>query len=132
VEGRLVKELRDIAPEAGENLTLTIDAGLQRVLYNSMEDILSKTARATGAAAVAINPKTGEVLALVTLPSYDNNLFAKGIKAEVYQSLLKNPRTRLLNRPLGGVYPPGSTIKPIVGLAALEEGIITDEPVSRD
>ena len=81
--------------------------------------------RAKKAAAVATNPKTGEVLALISLPSFDGNWFAQGISSSQYQSLLSDSNSPLLNRALSGTYPPGSTVKPMLAVAGLTEGVIT-------
>lgn len=123
-EGRIVKQIREIEPEVGKDLTLTIDAGLQKVLYQSLQEMLNKISSATGAAAVITNPATGEILSMVSLPSFDNNLFAKGINSKTYSNLRDDNGKPLLNRVLGGTYPPGSTIKPVIAAAALEEGVI--------
>jgi penicillin-binding protein 2 len=76
------------------------------------------------AAAVAIDPRNGEVLAIVSLPSYDNNLFAKGISQEDYKALISDENKPMFNRAISGEYPPGSTFKPLVAAAALEEKTI--------
>ena len=130
--GSVVKRLKDVDPEPGHDLSLTIDAGLQKVIYNSLSDMLRARPSATGAAAVAVSPRTGEILSLVSLPSFDNNLFARGIKPGEYNRLINDKNKPLLNRPLGGTYPPGSTIKPVIGAAALEEGVITEKTKIKD
>lgn len=111
-------------PEPGENLILSIEAGLQEVLSDSLVRSV-KANHGTGGAAIALNPKTGAVLALVSYPSYDNNLFFTGIKPEEYQALADNPNKPFVVRATSGEYPPGSTIKPLIAAAALEEKIIT-------
>jgi len=122
--GEIKKNLGVINPQIGNDLVLNIDQELQKKIYDSLSAILEKTETKT-AAAVAIDPSTGGVLALVSLPSYDNNLFAKGISSEEYQKLVKDKNIPLLNRVTSGEYPPGSTIKPAVAAAALSEGTIT-------
>ena len=124
-QGQLVKNLGEAAPVPGENLQLTIDVGLQKVLYASLMRMLVMRPSATGAAAVAISPKNGEVLALVSLPSFDNNLFARGISSREYEKLTSDSNRPMFNRAISGAYPPGSVVKPMVGAAALEEGVIT-------
>ncbi len=89
-----------------------------------MQAKLDETGTKT-AAAVAIDPRNGEILAMVNLPSYDNNLFAKGISADDYQKLMSDPDKPMFNRSISGEYPPGSTFKPLVAAAALQEGTIT-------
>ena len=111
-------------PVPGSDLVLNIDAGLQEELYNDMTTMLQKTGTKS-AAAVAIDPRTGGVLAMVNIPSYDNNLFAKGISGADYQKLTSDPDLPLLDRCIAGQYPPGSTIKPAIATAALSEGVIT-------
>ncbi|MDR3559052.1 MAG: penicillin-binding transpeptidase domain-containing protein, partial [Candidatus Pacebacteria bacterium] len=111
-------------PTPGSDLVLNIDAGLQEQLYNDMTAMLQKTGTKS-AAAVAIDPRTGGVLAMVNVPSYDNNLFAKGISGADYKKLTSDPDLPLLNRCIAGQYPPGSTIKPAIATAALSEGVIT-------
>src|SRR6185369_7803060 len=73
-----------------------------------------------------------QILALVSLPGFDNNLFAHGITSMAYSGLVNDKNLPLFNRALAGTYPPGSTVKPMVGLAALEEGIITPSTVIND
>lgn len=117
-------DMRRVAlPEKGESFFLTIDAGFQQMLY---ETILAHI-NAHGyerAAAAAVNPKTGEVLALVSIPSFDNNLFAAGMSAREYNLLFRNPAKPLFNRAISGTYGAGSTIKPLIAAAALEEGVV--------
>lgn len=122
--GNAKREIGVVNPKAGSDLTLNIDAGLQKKIYDSISNILEKTGTKT-AAAVAIDPRTGGVLALVNVPSYDNNLFAKKISAEDYSTLIKDPNKPLFNRAVSGEYPPGSTIKPAIASAALSEKTIT-------
>ena len=111
-------------PEGGYNLILNIDAGLQKKLY----DAILKKAPGKDAAAVAINPQNGKVLAMVSVPSDDNNIFSKkSISEEEIKKLEEEKKIYNLDRVLAGLYPPGSTIKPIMGLAALQEGIVTPD-----
>jgi penicillin-binding protein 2 len=122
--GNTKREIGIINPKPGSDLVLSIDAALQKKLYDSMTAILEKTKTKT-ASAVAINPKNGQVLALVNVPSYDNNLFSQKISSEEYNALIQNPGKPLFNRAVLGEYPPGSTIKPGIAAAALSEGVIT-------
>ncbi|MFA6285364.1 MAG: penicillin-binding protein 2 [Parcubacteria group bacterium] len=110
-------------PIAGADLTLGIDMDLQKKLQDSLKAKLEETGTKT-AAAVAIDPRNGEILALVNLPSYDNNLFSEGISAEDYQKLISDPDKPMFNRAISGEYPPGSTFKPLVAAAALQEGTV--------
>ncbi len=104
----------DLTPEPGENVYLSIDLDLQILATQAMEG--------RRGALVALNPKTGEILALVSAPSFDPNLFAVGMSTAQYRELSENPDVPLFNRAVRGAYPPGSTIKPMLALAALETG----------
>ena len=110
----------------GNDLTLNIDEGLQKKLYDSISSMLEQTGTKT-AAAVAINPQNGAVLALVSFPSFDNNLFAQGISNDDYAKIINDKNLPLFNRAVNGEYPPGSTLKPAIATAALSEGVITPE-----
>jgi penicillin-binding protein 2 len=112
-------------PESGNSLVLWLDSGLQEIIASSLANSMERVG-GTGAAAVAMDPKTGGVLALVSLPSYNNNFFSQGISQEDWQIIQSDSRDPLFNRVISGYgYPTGSTIKPIIGIAALEEEIIT-------
>jgi penicillin-binding protein 2 len=115
--GRKVKELSSIPATAGENLTLTIDSRLQQVAYNALAG--------ERGAVVAIQPQTGQVLALVSSPAYNPNLFVGGIDNKTYQALRNDPAQPLYNRAVRGTFPFGSTIKPFYALQGLETGTIT-------
>ncbi|MDQ2972813.1 MAG: penicillin-binding protein 2, partial [Pseudomonadota bacterium] len=115
VDQRPQRVLERVAPTPGENLYLTIDTKLQKATIAAFDG--------RPGAAVAIDPRNGEVLAMVTVPSFDPNLFVNGISRDDYSTLLENPDKPLLDRALRGGYPPGSTIKPFMGLAGLELGI---------
>lgn len=112
--GRPVRVLSRIDPVPGADLQLSIDIGLQKVAEAQFEG--------RRGALVAIEPKTGEVLAFVSAPSFDPNLFVDGIDVENWRKLNESPDRPLINRPLFGTYPIGSTYKPFVALAALELG----------
>jgi penicillin-binding protein 2 len=112
--GRSVRTLRSILPVSGNNLLLALDAGLQQVAENVFGDYRG--------ALVAIEPATGGVLALVSKPGFDPNLFVEGIDPQNWEALNNSPDHPLNNRALQGVYPPGSTFKPFMALAALELG----------
>ena len=112
--GRPIRTLRRIDPIPGEDVKLSIDLNLQRVAEAAFGD--------NRGALVAIEPSTGEVLAFVSQPSFDPNLFVDGIDVENWRLLNESPDHPLINRPLYGTYPIGSTYKPFVALAALELG----------
>lgn len=125
-QGGFNKTLPAIPAQPGHNLVLNIDYELQNVVYNSLQAAIDK-AKARSGVAVATNPQTGQVLSMVSLPGFDNNLFARGIKSAEYNSLLNDRAIPLLNRAINGTYPPGSTIKPLLAIAALKEGIVTPQ-----
>lgn len=126
--GRPMKVLGNVEPQPGNIVKLSIDAGLQEKLYKGFTDIGPNVK----GAAVAMNPKTGEILALVSVPGFNNNLFAPGISQTDYQSLIQNKNLPLFNRSISGTYPPGSTIKMIGAAAALEENIVEENTVIND
>ena len=117
--GRVVRVLSRIAPLPGNNLVLTLDAKLQEVAERAFGD--------RRGALVAIDPTTGGVLALVSMPGYDPNLFVDGIDLQNWDALNTSIDKPMVNRALNGVYPPGSTFKPYMALAALELGKRTPE-----
>jgi penicillin-binding protein 2 len=119
VEGRPLGRVRRVPAIAGTDLRLSVDADLQRAMVDAFGD--------NDGAAVAIDPKTGEILAMVSLPSYDPNLFVNGISNTDYRRLMDNPSRPLFNRNVLGGGPPGSTIKPFVALAGLESGLRTPQ-----
>jgi len=112
--GRPVRSLERTDPVPGADLRLSLDIGLQKVAEEQF--------KGRRGALVAIEPKTGEVLAMVSAPSFDPNLFVDGIDTESWRELNESPDHPLINRPLSSTYPIGSTYKPFVGLAALELG----------
>lgn len=126
--GKVKRSLGVINPKPGNDLILNVDEELQKKLYDSLSSVLENSGTKT-AAAVAINPQTGGILALVSLPSYDNNLFARGITDEEYSEIVKNKNLPLFNRVVSGEYPPGSTLKMAVASAALSEGTITPSTI---
>lgn len=123
--GKVVREMDIISPKQGNDLILNIDAQLQKKIFDSLSETLEKKELKAGAA-VAINPKNGEVLALISLPSYDNNLFSRGISKKDYNQLISNPNNPMFNRAIAGEYPPGSTFKPLMAIGALTEGVINE------
>lgn len=115
--GAEVEEGERVLPADGPAVTLTLDAELQAIVEDEMAGL-------TGSV-VALDPESGEVLALASLPAYDPNLFSTGIEPSAWSTLLGDPETPLLNRVIQGQYAAGSTFKIVVALAALEEGVIT-------
>ena len=114
--GRVMNEIERNSGEEGQSLTLTLDARLQCAAYEAFGE--------ESGAAVVLNVRTGEILALVSTPSFDPNLFTNGISYKHWNALLKNERTPLVNKAVSGQYSPGSTFKVVVALAALEAGVI--------
>jgi penicillin-binding protein 2 len=110
--GRAIRSLARSEPLSGNNLVVTLDLKLQKIAEDAFRDYKG--------ALVAIDPKTGEVLALVSKPGFDPNLFVDGIDPQNWDALNNSPDKPLNNRALRGQYPPGSTIKPFMALAALE------------
>ena len=140
------REVRQIGegepPESGLNLHLTLDLQLQEFTYDIVRQYMEanrQTERAdeiTGertnpeieqAAVVVMNPQTGEILAMVNLPTFDNNRFQTEVPVDYYLGLARNDYTPLVNHAISGTYPPGSTFKLVPAAAALQEGIISPE-----
>jgi len=113
-EGRILRVLDRTAPVPGKNLRLTLDVSLQRVAVDAL--------KGERGAVVALDPRNGEILALVSRPGFDANLFVDGIRPVIYQALRESPDRPLFNRALMGQYPPGSTIKPFIGMIGLIDG----------
>ncbi len=116
--------LAEDPPQPGKNLILTLDLEAQKKMEELLKNTLIKTKK-TRAAAIAMDPRDGSILAMVSLPAFNNNDFSGGISKEEYAVYAQNPDHPLFNRAIGGMYPSGSTIKLIIAAAALEEKIIT-------
>jgi len=129
--GRVVRTLDYVAPISGQDIKLNIDIGLQ--LYANKQLTIKKENPITHkmedyhrrGSIVVLDPRDNSVLAMVSSPSYDPNLFVHGISSKRYNALLNDPDHPLLNRTTLGVYPPGSTVKPQIAVAALSEGVIS-------
>ena len=117
--GRVLRVLERTEPVAGQNISLYLDVKLQQMAHEALGDNLGSI--------VAIDPKTGGVLALVSQPAFDPNLFVTGISGKNYRELRDSPDRPLYNRALQGTYPPGSTMKPFFALAGLYYGLVTPE-----
>lgn len=122
--GREQAVLSEDSPQPGSHIRLNIDLDIQKQLAQIMRERLTQENKTRGAA-VALDPLSGEVLALVNFPTFDNNDFSGGIDYETYQSYISNPDQPLFHRAISGTYPSGSTIKPAIASAALSNGIIT-------
>lgn len=130
-QGRPVRFVEDVAAESGYNLVLTIKAELQQAAEEAIIEGIRRAhidsyTNAAGGAVVALDPRTGEVLALASYPDYDPSLWVGGIEAGKYAELLE-PQANypLFNRAVNGLYPAGSTFKPFVATAALDAGVVT-------
>lgn len=122
--GKEQSVLSENPPIPGNHIKLTIDTDIQ----NKLEEILLQTLKVSGkkrVSAVVMNPNNGEVLTLISLPAFNNNDFSGGISSEKYNAYLENKDKPLFNRAISGTYPSGSTIKPAIAAAALQEGVIT-------
>ena len=117
--GNEAAQLQRREPVAGNDLFLTIDQRVQQAAEEAL--------RGQRAAAVAIDPANGDIVAFVSTPAFDPNLFARGLTRAQYLALTEDPTRPMYDRALRGVYPPGSTIKPLMALAALEYGVVTPE-----
>ncbi len=117
--GREIKPLRSVDPFPGNNLILTIDLDLQLVAEEAFQD--------KRGALIAMDPQTGKILAMVSKPSFDPDLFARNISSEEWKSLMENPHHPLQNKGIQGQYPPGSVFKIVTAIAGLESGMITPD-----
>jgi penicillin-binding protein 2 len=115
--GREIKHLRSVEPFPGNNLTLTIDFELQKVAEEAFQE--------KSGALIAMDPNSGRILAMVSKPSFDPDIFSGNISSEEWKSLMENPFSPLQNKGIQGQYPPGSVFKIITAIAGLETGAIT-------
>ncbi len=123
----LGREMRTVGevlePVPGSNLILNIDRTLQSVMQDTLQAKMDEVEAQWGVT-IAMDPRDGAVLGLVSLPSYDNNIFAEQVDLPAYQKLVDDNRNPLINYAIGGLYPPGSTYKLVTALGALSEGVI--------
>ena len=126
VSGKPVQILGRKEPVPGDDLELTIDINLQQAAEKAVDEQLTQIG-AYAAAAVVMNPQTGEILAMVSRPAFDPNLFAHGISSKDWNQLNNNPYHPMDNKTITGEYPPGSTFKIVTGTAALTEGVVTPD-----
>ncbi len=115
--GKRIKELKFIKGTAGKNFRITIDQELQKFASKAMED-------KSGSVCV-MDIYTGDIVIMVSNPTFDPNKFVHGISQKDWQELIKNDKKPLINKPMAGLYPPGSTIKPLVALSALENDVVS-------
>ncbi len=116
-QGEVVRILDKSEPERGVDIYLTIDLDLQLFAYEKMKN--------KAGSVIVMNPNNGDLLAMVSAPGYDTNIFTKKLTTKSYNELISRKDRPLINRSIAGLYPPGSTIKPFVGLIALDENIFT-------
>lgn len=124
--GKIIDTKIERLPASGKDITLSIDYDLQKYFYNSLSNALSNLGRTSGAG-IAIDPQNGEILALISLPSFDNNILSQFGNNLEKLKILNSPYKPMFNRAVSGVYTPGSTIKPMEAIAALKEGIVTPQ-----
>ena len=128
--GRIQRSLASLDPKPGNNLYLGINLDLQSEMAKDLGDTL-KELNLTSGVVLAMDPRDGSMLGMVSLPSYDNNLFTKNIAGE-YKKLLDDPAKPMVNRAISGLYPSGSTIKPFVASAGLQEKVISENTTIND
>ena len=132
VTGRKVRTVsQSIKARPGHNLRLTLDIGLQQAVTKALQEEMDQVASKQGVA-IAMNPQTGEILAMVSLPSFDNNLFARGITQRELSLLSEDRWTPLVNHAIAGLYPPGSTFKIVPAAGALQERTVFPETIFHD
>jgi len=126
VMGRVVRIVsEESAPVPGGNVYLTLDLELQRHVEEALRWGMNRpTVNSPRGVAIVMNPQTGEVLSMVSLPTYDNNAFVHGISSEDLDQLQQNPHRPLMNHAISDLLPPGSVFKPVVAAGALEEGVL--------
>ncbi len=126
VLGEVTSESVIDKPVDGETLTLSIDAGINQELFLAIKS-LAESSRFVGGAGVMMDVRTGEILALTSFPEYDSNAVTTGLDQESFDALINDPANPFLNRVVGGLYTPGSIVKPVIALAALAENLISPE-----
>lgn len=124
--GRTERIIKKLDPLPGRNIVLTVDLATTRTLQDELVKQLKRAGSEKGAV-VALDPRDGSVLAYVSWPSFDPNLFSRGISQKDYDRLVSDPNQPLFDRVISGTYPPGSTFKPTVATAALSSGVTTKD-----
>lgn len=122
--GQVIRVLKKQDPVPGEDITLTIDQRLQNIAHQAMQGYEGSV--------IALDAKTGGVLAMVSHPSFNPNIFVKGVDSDAYKALQRDPDKPLYNRSTQGLYAPGSTIKPFMAYAALKQHVITPTTTFND
>jgi len=136
VAGQALRDIEPpIPPKPGRSLRLTIDTRFQQAAEMILRDEMNdwneyfNELRYTSGVIIAMNPKTGEILAMVTFPAYENNRMARFIPAYYYEQLIQDPSNPLLNHAVGDVLPAGSVFKLVTGVGALNEGVVTPDQI---
>jgi len=124
--GTIVSSGQVVAPQNGENITLSIDAGMQETLHNALREMTRQFGYIGGTAAV-MDIYTGELLTLTSYPEFDPSVMSLGQDVSTIEGYFKNSATPMIDRAVSGLYTPGSIVKPFVALAALQEGVVTPE-----
>ena len=124
--GHLKGAVQETAPTDGKDVSLTIDLRLQKIAEQTLRDELTKINLSRGAV-IAMDPRNGDILAMVSLPAFNNNDFSGGVSSTVYHALALDEHQPLFNRAISGIYPSGSTVKLVVSTAALMEKVVTDK-----
>jgi len=123
--GRIKRVLRSVLPQNGSTIKLHLNSDLQKVLADNLAEAIKNSGGKSGAA-VVLDPRNGGVVALVSLPTYDLDIFSGRIESEKYKKLIDDENLPLLNRAISGLYPPGSSIKPFIAAAGLDAGVIDE------
>ncbi|MFH0936694.1 MAG: penicillin-binding protein 2 [Candidatus Daviesbacteria bacterium] len=129
--GKKLRALRTLQPKPGKNINLSLDIDLQKVVYQSLKEEMDKAESCCGVA-LAEDPKSGEILSLVSLPSFDGNVFTDPEKGDQVSNYFEDPSSPMLNRAIAGTYPPGSTFKITTALSGLSLGKITPQTQIED
>lgn len=128
--GRVGRTIEEVLPQPGQDILLTVDIQLQRAMYLALQDMLTAQDAISGVA-LAVDPRSGQLLGMVSLPSFDNNIFSEGL-GETYTRIIEDERRPLINYAIGGLYPPGSTFKIVTASAGMAEDVITPRTVIVD
>jgi penicillin-binding protein 2 len=120
------------APVNGKNIVLTVHRELQESAYRLIKEAADRAGTGMAASLVALDPNNGNIIAMASYPSYDNNIFSTRTNTSEIQNLFVDKKKPSLNRAIAGRYPPGSTIKPLISIAALEEGVVTEHTIIDD
>lgn len=123
--GRQQRQLSSTNPSPGNNLFLSLDSRLEEKMYERLS-VQVEAADSPGGVVVALNPQNGQILGMVSYPTYDNNIFTSPEVEKEYQQLAQDPREPMFNRAISGTYPSGSSVKPFIAAAGLQEGVITE------